>query len=86
MSETIPDRVSIEETSPDYFPHYRRIGVKFNDEVVPNNVVSFCVSENWIRQYLKINGRIRIERGKIVTIKRLGKVEPFWREDPDAGV
>lgn len=74
----IPDRVSLEEDSPHYFPHWRRIGVRYNGGEC-QSVVEFCVSEGWMRSQVFHGGRPKQERGRFVTVTRSGTIEPYWR-------
>jgi hypothetical protein len=78
----IPDHVSIEPESPFFLPGYSRVGVRLNGEVCPNNVVEFCVSEGWVRQWIVVNGKPKMERGRYLAFRRQGRVEPFWRDAP----
>jgi hypothetical protein len=74
----IPDRVSLEDDSPFYFPEWRKLGVRFNGGECAS-VVEFCVSEGWTRSQIFHGGRPKMERGKFVTVTRRGTVEPYWR-------
>ena len=82
MSETPPDRLSVD---PDH-PHYnetvlaRGVGVRFNG-VEKTNVEEYCVSEGWVRLAV---GKTLDRRGKQLTIKYTGKVEPYFQDDPKA--
>lgn len=80
-SDGIPDRVSLEEGSPHYFPHWRHLGVRFNGGE-STSCVEFCVSEGWMRSQLFHGGRPKTERGKFVTVTHRGKIEPYWRSKP----
>ena len=77
MSDTPPDRLS---TNPDS-PHYdsevlaRNVGVRFRGEE-KSNVDEYCVSEGWVKLAL---GDKRDRRGKPLTIKLTGPVEPYFR-------
>lgn len=77
-SDGIPDRVSLESDSPYYFPHWQKLGVR-HDGGEMASVVEFCVSEGWCRTQIFHGGRPKAERGKFVTIKRHGSIEPYWR-------
>jgi hypothetical protein len=78
-TKPLPDRVSIVKDSPNYSPFNKHIGVKFNGKVV-TNVVEYCVSEGWcLLIALTDKGKHRIERGRYVTVKVSGTVEPYWR-------
>jgi len=80
VSEAIPDRVCVDADSEFFHPDYRRIGVKFDGKVRPDDVQEYCMSEGWIRKQLRNSqGRLIMERGKARTVKWTGKVEAFWR-------
>ena len=84
MTDTLPDRLSNDPSSPHYDEALlaRGIGVRFNG-VDRNNVEEYCVSEGWVRVAA---GRALDRRGQPMTMKVKGKVEPYFRgEDADAG-
>ena len=74
----LPDRLSVDPRS----PHFRKdvlehdIGVRFNDHE-RSDVEEYCVSEGWIRVAV---GKTLDRKGKQLTIKYSGTVEPYWRE------
>jgi hypothetical protein len=80
MTETLPDRLSVNPRS----PHYRQdllekgVGMRFNG-VEKTNVEEYCVSEGWI---LVAAGRSLDRKGNPMTLKLKGKVEPYLRS-PD---
>jgi hypothetical protein len=81
MSETLPDRLS---TNPDsaFFDEKlleRGIGIRFNG-VEKTNVEEYCVSEGWVRVAV---GKTMDRRGKPLTMKLNGKVEPYLRDNGD---
>jgi hypothetical protein len=79
MSEDkLPDRLSTDPDSPFYDADVlaRNVGVRFRGEE-KTNVDEYCVSEGWVRLAVG-NGRDR--RGKPLTIKLNGPVEPYFRE------
>jgi hypothetical protein len=78
MSETPPDRLSTDPASPHYDADIlaRNVGVRFRGEE-KTNVDEYCVSEGWVR--LALPGRDR--KGKPLTIKLNGPVEPYFRHD-----
>lgn len=59
-------------------PNSIKIGVKL-DGVEQKNIVAYNVLEGWVRQGIKIRGRFKLEQGRIVSVIRYGKVEPYWR-------
>jgi hypothetical protein len=77
MSDTPPDRLSTDPDSPHYDGDVlaRNVGVRFRGEE-KTNVDEYCVSEGWVR--LALPGRDR--KGKALTIKLNGPVEPYFRE------
>jgi len=80
LPEKLPDRVCIHEDSPYYNSYFRHIGVKLDGKVRMQDVVEYCVSEGWIRHWIRgPNGQIKTERGRYVAVKVMGKVEPYWR-------
>ncbi|CAN7218932.1 DUF3297 family protein [Phenylobacterium sp. LjRoot219] len=78
MSDTPPDRLSTDPDSPYYDAEAlaRSVGVRFRGED-KTNVDEYCVSEGWVRLAL---GDKRDRRGKQLTIKLTGPVEPYFRE------
>ena len=77
MSDTPPDRLSTDPASPYYDAEVlsRNVGVRFRGED-KTNVDEYCVSEGWVRLAL---GDKRDRRGKPLTIKLSGPVEPYYR-------
>lgn len=78
MSDTPPDRLSTDPDSPYYDADVlaRNVGVRFKGED-KSNVDEYCVSEGWVRLAV---GNSRDRRGKQLTIKLQGPVEPYYRE------
>lgn len=64
-------------------PLAKFIRVKFDGEIRPDDVLSYNVAEGWIEcgRYTTINGvrRWKRERGHILSYRKIGRVEPFWR-------
>lgn len=82
MTDTIPDRLSIDPSSP-YFDAdalQRGIGVRFRERE-RKDVEEYSISEGWIRVQA---GKTVDRRGKPLTIKLSGMVE-VWFETPAAG-
>lgn len=77
MSDTLPDRLSVNPASPHYNEEVLKkdVGVRFNG-VEKNNVEEYCVSEGWIKVAA---GRSLDRRGNPMTITLKGKVEPYLR-------
>jgi hypothetical protein len=83
MSDTLPDRLSVNPTSPHHNAALleRGVGIMFNG-VEKTNVEEYCVSEGWIRVAA---GKSLDRKGNPMTILLRGKVEPFVRNPPAAG-
>ena len=79
MSDTPPDRLCVNRRSPFYDGALldRGIGVRFNG-VERHNVEEYCVSEGWVR--LAVGNRVD-RRGKQLTIKLQGPVEPYFKTE-----
>ena len=77
MSDTPPDRLSVDPASPYYDAAVleREIGVRFRG-VEKNNVEEYCVSEGWVRLAV---GKTLDRKGKQLTIKYSGPVEPYFK-------
>jgi hypothetical protein len=78
MSDTPPDRLSIDPDSP-YFNGAlleRGIGIRFNG-VEKNNVEEYSVSEGWVRVAV---GKSVDRHGKPLTMRLKGTVEPYFRD------
>ena len=77
MSDTPPDRLSVDPDSPfhDAEVFARDVGVRFKGED-KTNVEEYCVSEGWVR--LAVGNRVD-RRGKALTIKLQGPVEPYFK-------
>jgi hypothetical protein len=82
MSETPPDRLSVNSKSP-YFDEAllrRGIGIRFKG-VQRRDVEEYCISEGWIRVQI---GNKMDRKGQPLTIKLSGPVEA-WIETPAEG-
>lgn len=73
-----PDRLSSNPKSPFYNQAAleRGVGVRFKG-VEKTNVDEYCVSEGWVRLSV---GNTLDRRGKPMTIKLKGEVEPYFRD------
>lgn len=82
MSDTPPDRLSVNPRSPLYDAEVlsRGVGIRFNG-VEKTNVEEYCVSEGWIKVAA---GRSLDRNGMPMTLKLKGQVEPYF-ERPAAG-
>ncbi len=82
MSDTPPDRLSLNPRSP-YFNAellQRGVGIRFKGQE-KTNVEEYCVSEGWIRVAA---GKSLDRHGNPMTVKLSGPVEPYF-EDVDRG-
>jgi len=78
MSETLPDRLSVDPDSPFHDADLlgRGVGVRFKG-VEKTNVDEYCVSEGWVR--LTVGSTVG-RSGKPMTIKLTGPVEPYLKD------
>ncbi len=77
MTDTPPDRLASDPDSPFYDAEVleRGVGVRFKG-VDKTNVDEYCVSEGWVRLAV---GKTVDRKGKAMTVKLQGEVEPYWR-------
>lgn len=77
MSDTPPDRLSVNPSSPYYDADVlaRGVGVRFKGEE-KTNVDEYCVSEGWVRLAA---GKAVDRKGNQLTIKLQGPVEPYFQ-------
>ena len=78
MSDTPPDRLAVNPSSPFHDPAAleRGVGVRFNG-IERDDVEEYSVSEGWIRVQA---GKARDRRGNPMTLKIKGAVEPYFLE------
>ncbi len=78
MSDTPPDRLSVDPQSPHYDEAVltRGVGIRFNGQE-RNNIEEYCVSEGWVRVAA---GRARDRRGRQITLKIKGEVVPYFQD------
>jgi hypothetical protein len=78
MSETLPDRLSVDPRSKFYDEKLleRGVGIRFNG-AERQNVEEYCISEGWIRTAI---GKTLDRRGQPLTVKLKGKVEPYLKD------
>ena len=76
MSDTPPDRLSVNPRSPFYDEAVleRGIGVRFNG-TERHNVEEYCISEGWVRLPV---GKSLDRRGNAMTMKANGSVEVWF--------
>ena len=77
MSDTLPDRLSVNPKSPYYDADLLQqgIGILFKG-VEKTNVEEYCVSEGWVR--LSVGNTVD-RKGNPMTVKLQGPVEPYFR-------
>ncbi len=77
MSDTPPDRLSTDPSSPFYDEAAlsRDVGIRFKG-VEKTNVEEYCVSEGWVRVAA---GVAKDRKGNPLTLKLNGPVEPYFR-------
>ena len=83
MTDTPPDRLSTNPSSPHYNEDLlsRGVGIRFKG-VEKNNVEEYCVSEGWVRL---VAGTAKDRAGNPMTVKLKGDVVPYFRDlTPDA--
>jgi hypothetical protein len=82
MSDTPPDRLSVNQNSP-YFRRElleRGIGIRFKG-AERRDVEEYCISEGWIRVAL---GNKVDRKGQPLTIKLTGPVEAWFERSADS--
>jgi hypothetical protein len=79
MSDTPPDRLSVNPRSPHYDDDVlmRGVGIRFNGEE-KTNVDEYCISEGWVRVSV---GKAVDRKGNAMTIKLNGVVEPYFKSE-----
>ena len=77
MADELPDRLCTNPKSPYYDEALlaKGVGIRFRGEE-KTNVDEYCVSEGWIRV---VAGAAKDRRGKPLTLKLTGTVEPYFR-------
>jgi hypothetical protein len=81
MSDTPPDRLSVNPKSP-YFDQallQRGIGIRFKGNE-RRDVEEYCISESWIRVQV---GKTMDRKGNPLTIKLSGLVEAWFESTPE---
>jgi hypothetical protein len=81
MSDTPPDRLSLNPRSPHFNADLLRrgVGIRFKGQE-KTNVEEYCVSEGWIRVAA---GKSLDRYGQPMTIKLSGPVEPYYQDEQD---
>jgi len=82
MSDTPPDRLSVNADSPYYDEEAlnRGVGVLFKG-ADKQNVDEYCVSEGWVRLAV---GKAVDRKGNAMTVKLQGEVKPYYRDTAEA--
>lgn len=77
MSDTPPDRLSVNPASPYHDADLlaRGVGVRFKGEE-KTHVEEYCVSEGWVRLAV---GKAVDRKGNALTVKLQGLVEPYFQ-------
>ncbi len=78
MSDTPPDRLSLNPRSPHFNADLLRrgVGIRFKGQE-RTNVEEYCVSESWIR----VAASKSLDRhGQPMTVKLSGPVEPYFQD------
>ena len=77
MNTPFPDRLCVDPDSNFYDETIlsREVGIRFNG-VEHDNVYEYCISEGWVRTTI---GNTVDRRGKPLTVKRQGTVEPYFK-------
>jgi hypothetical protein len=83
MSDTPPDRLSLDPRSPHFHAELlqRGVGIRFNGQE-KTNVEEYSVSEGWIKVAA---GRSRDRFGNPMTVKLKGTVEPYYENPAPSG-
>ena len=78
MSDTPPDRLSLNPRSPHFNAELLRrgVGIRFKGQE-KTNVEEYCVSEGWVRVTA---GKSLDRYGQPMTIKLSGPVEPYYQD------
>ena len=81
MSSTIPDRLSIDPSSPHYDAEAlaRGVGIVFKGQT-KTNVEEYCISEGWIRVQA---GKSKDRHGNPLTIKLNGPVDAYFEDEAE---
>jgi len=79
MTDTLPDRLSLDPRSPFHDADLlgRGVGIRFNGRE-RTNVEEYCISEGWIRVTV---GKALDRRGQPMTMKIKGQVVPYLLDE-----
>ncbi|MCH4023443.1 MAG: DUF3297 family protein [Acetobacter sp.] len=78
MSDTPPDRLSVNPSSPFFNEDLlaRGVGIRFKG-VEKTNVEEYCISESWVRVSV---GKTVDRRGNPMSVKLQGPVEAWFKD------
>ena len=81
MTDTFPDRLSVNPKSPYYDEALlaRGVGIRFNGQE-KTNVEEYCISEGWVKVAA---GRALARRGNPITLTLKGVVVPYFHDSAD---
>jgi hypothetical protein len=82
IREQLPDRLSVDPSSPYYNEAVlaHDVGIRFKG-AEKTNVEEYCVSEGWVRVTA---GNAKDRHGNPLTIKVHGPVEPYYRDKAES--
>ena len=82
MSDTPPDRLSVDPKSPYYDEAVlsRGVGIRFKG-VERTDIEEYCRSEGWVRAPV---GKTRDRKGNLLTMKLTGEVEAYFLTEAPA--
>lgn len=80
-TKPFPDRLSVDPDNKFYDEEILEhdIGIRFNGDE-KTNVEEYCISEGWVKVAA---GKTVDRKGKPLTIKLKGAVEPFYKESAE---
>ena len=81
MTDTFPDRLSVNPKSPHYDEALlaRGVGIRFNGQE-KTNVEEYCISEGWVKVAA---GRALDRRGNPIMLTLKGVVVPYFHDSAD---
>ncbi|MDI2112872.1 DUF3297 family protein [Commensalibacter nepenthis] len=81
MTDTLPDRLSADPSSPYYNEELlnRGVGIRFKG-VEKDNILEYCISEQWVK--VTVGNTVKRD-GTPMTMKLNGPVEAYVKEKTD---
>lgn len=81
MTDTLPDRLSADPSSPYYNEELltRGVGIRFKG-VEKDNILEYCISEQWVK--VTVGNTVKRD-GTPMTMKLSGLVEAYVKENTD---